>query len=261
MIRHVSGFLLLCLALAAPAGAAGTPTPSDVYRAGNFAAAATMAEAEPNASSLAFAARARIAEAMTQPGGFSLANLQKAEANASRALELDPDNVEAHLQAAVAIGFRGRIIGIMNARAEGLAEKAHAHLEQALRLDPGNSWALASLGAWHLEIVSHAGPILASLSYGASRNRGHALFVEALEKDPGNALLHFHFALSVLALDAQTYGEEARIALEEVIGARDPDALTRFIQLQAKALLTAMRSDTPSETKALVRRFQGYARS
>lgn len=259
MIGFRIATLVSGLLLAATAQASVPPEALNVFHAGHFAKSAQIAEAEASAPSLAFAARALIAEAVTRSGGFCLPCLSEAEALAQQAIALDAKNVEGHLQRAIAMGFRGRVIGVMQARSEDLPEKAHDSLTKALELDPHSLWAQASLGAWNLEIVHHAGPVLAAISYGATRSRGLDLYRQALARNSSNVVLHVHFALSILALDQKSFQDEAQAALAAALSVPTGDALALYSQNQARELSRALQSEGPDALASLVRRFQGYA--
>jgi tetratricopeptide (TPR) repeat protein len=234
---------------------------TQAYEAGRYADAARIAAAAETAPALAFAARALIADAITRPDGLCADCLRQAETLAKRASAIDPRNVEAHLQEAVALGFLGRSMGVFAARRQGLAERVREQLDKALAIDPGNPWAKASLGAWNLEIVSHAGSLLANLLYGAKESVGLELYRSALRELPEEALLHYQFALTLLALDQDGMKAEARQALERARGVSRQDALTTFTRERAAILLDAMRKDNTDELRRLVLKFQGYPAS
>jgi len=249
--------LSLC-ALSAQAGKASAPTAMAAYRSGNYEQAANISEQAGTASSYAFAAQALVADAISRKDGFCIPCLEKAERLAERAIELDPRLIDGYLQDAVAIGFRGRGVGMPAARSLGLAEKARAALDKAMAIDPTNVWARASLGAWHIEIVHHAGRILASFAYGASRDEGLTLYRSALKDAPDIAVLHFHYALSILALDQADFRQEAERELRHTMTIRTDDALTSFVRTQAEAVLGCMQSGSPADLDALVLKLQGY---
>jgi tetratricopeptide (TPR) repeat protein len=251
--------IVLWVLSAACAQAAIPPAALNAFHAGQFAKSSSIAETEASAPSLAFAARARIADALTHSDGVCTPCLLDAQTLAERAIALNPNLIEGHIQYAVAIGFRGRDLGIVEAQSQRLAEKARRSLDKALELDRENTWALASLGAWHLEIVHHAGPILAEIAYGASRSRGLELYRRALNADPSNIILHVHFALSILALDQDDFHEEALEALTAAINVPTNDALNMFNQNQARQLVESLQSSDPRKIAPLVRRFQGFA--
>lgn len=227
------------------------------FAQGNYLLAANIAEGTSSATALAFAARARTADAITRDTPC-MPCLVDAEAAAASAIKSDPNLAEGYVQLAVAIGFRGRLLGAVEAQSEGLAEKGRAAIDRALELDPLNVWARASLGGWHLEVVRRAGPFLASTMYGASEREGLKVFRAALAEAPAIAILHFHYALSILALDADRFHGEALIALETAEQMKVTDALTRSTRDRAVKLMDALQRGTPEEIEMLVRKFQGY---
>jgi tetratricopeptide (TPR) repeat protein len=245
--------------LLASAAHAAIPSKAQLaYAAGNFIHAATIAENEGSAEALAFAARARIADAVMRSGTYCKACLTTAETIAQTAVERDPKSAEGYIQLAVALGFRGRLIPLMDAKAERLPERGREAIDKALELAPHNAWALAARGAWNLEIVHRAGPVLADVTYGAGRTEGLRYFHEALAADPGNLLLHFHFALAILALDTGEFRREAIAALEAGYKDRRADALTKFTRKRADTLMSLLKGGKSDEIEALVRKFQGY---
>lgn len=249
---------VLWIMLASAALAGIPPKAESAYNAGMFIDAATFAEADGSAEALAFAARARIADAIARDGPFCEACLKSAEVIAQTAIDRDPKHAEGYIQFALALGFRGRLIPLLEAKDEQLPEKGRAAIDKALELAPRNAWGLAARGAWNLEIVHRAGPVLADVTYGAGRTSGLKDFREALTRDPDNLLLHFHFALTTLALDVDDFRTEAAAAL--VAGGKDPraDALNRFTRKRARELAALLNTGSNKEIQALVRKFQGY---
>ena len=238
------------------------------FKDGKYVIAATVAEAKGTIASLTLAAAAYTAQGMTQGSPRCLECYLKAEAAAEAAIAAGASSTEpnakqalalANIQLAIAIGFHGRMLGAIEAQSLGLAEKGRKAIDRALELDPANPWALAALGGWHLEIVQRGGPILASALYGASEKEGLKKFHAALAADPGNPLLNYHFALSILALDTDRFDTEARVALTAAEqGRQSGDALTKFTAGHASLLLAVMLNGDARQIKALVRVYQGY---
>jgi len=250
---------VLCgLACAGFAEAAVPRSAENAYHAGAYDRAVTLCDAEGSAASLAFAAQALIADAITRSGGFCEPCLRRAIAKADQAILRDPQRVDGYLQKSIAIGFRGRAIGVSQARAEGLADEALVLLERAVAMAPANAWAQASLGAWHLEIVQHAGPLLADLMYGASRDKGLLHFRTALTLDPHSALLQMNFALALLAMEREDMITEATRALEIAIADDSQDHLVNHTRHQARQLLQALSDRDLKTVSRLVRQFQGW---
>lgn len=268
-------FFALALALSASAPALAcldaslqcdlpeTPaTALSAYNAGNYLLAASIAEAAGTPGSLAFAARARNADAVTRDKGLCFECLVKAEATAQAAIRADrsqrPAMAQAFVQLAISIGLRGRLLDASEAQAEGLAEKGRAAIDRALELDPQNAWARASLGGWHLEIVRRGGPVLASVMYGASEREGLKNLRSTVAQNPANLLLSYHFALSILALDPDRFRAEAASALKSGETDSTANAMTAFTRKRADKLAELLKVGTPDEIETLVRTFQGY---
>ncbi|MDZ4869440.1 MAG: hypothetical protein SGI91_19125 [Alphaproteobacteria bacterium] len=247
----------LWAAMSAPASAEVPQTARTAYADGKFIVAASVGETEGSADALAFAARARIADAITRDD-LCLECLIKAEATAQAAISRDPNQAEGYVQLAIAIGFRGRLVSTMDAQAEGLAEKGRAAIDRARELDPLNSWARASLGGWHLEIVRRAGSILASVLYGANEEEGLSNFRAAIEEDPGSLLLHYHYALSILALDEERFRDEALAALEAGLKDTRADTTTAFTRQRALTLIEKLKTGPQDDIERLVHQYQGY---
>ena len=251
------------IALCAPlcAGLAHADVPARARQAfddGRFVIAATLCEAEGSAEAYAFAARARMADAITRDNDVCLDCIVHAEQSAQTAIERDPKLAEGYVQLAIALGFRGRIVSAMEAQSEGLAEKGRAAIDKALELDPANIWARASLGGWNLEIVHRAGSFLAGALYGAREEDGLKNFEEALAADPGSLLMHFHFALSVLALDPERFRAQAAKALDDGLKDTHADALTKLTRTNAQKLRELLKAGTNKEIAVLVHHYQGY---
>ena len=253
--------LTLCALFGASVARAEIPARArDAFADGRFVLAATLCEAEASAEALAFAARARIADAITREDEVCLDCLLHAEQSARAAIERDPNLAEGYTQLAIALGFHGRLISAFEAQSESLAEKGRAAIDKALEIDPANVWARASLGGWHLEIVHRAGSLLANTLFGANEEEGLKLLRDAVSADPGSLVVRYHFALSILALDAERFRAEATKALDDA--SKDPrtDALTRFTRARAEKLRALLTSGTVEQIKDLVRLDQGYPR-
>jgi len=229
-----------------------------VFNDGQFVKAAKIAEATGDADALAFAARARIAFAVTRNHAFCLPCLEQAEATARQAIKRDPALAEGYVQYAIAIGFRGRLMSVVDAQAEGLPEKGRDAIKTALKLDPSDNWARASLGAWHLEVVHRAGRVLGSLMYGASEEEGAKNFRQALTVERHNLILHLHFALSTLAIDVERYRAEASRALDQGLKDSRTDALTRQMRGLVEELQAGLRTLDDVAIAKLVHKLQGY---
>ena len=80
-----------------------------------------------------------------------------------------PDFVNAFYFHAQALGRYSQEISILKALAQGIGGRVKASLEKAIKLEPNHGDAHIALGSYHAEVVSKVGSMLASLTYGASK--------------------------------------------------------------------------------------------
>ena len=235
--------------------------PSDIealYNEGHFIEAAAAGAEVGSAEALTLAARANIAAAMleTDPtlrDGY----VDGALAFARAALEIDAEAVEAHLQAAIALGLVGRRSGPISAHARGLARIGRAHIDDALALDPENPWGYAALGAWHLEVVAGGGAAPARLLYGARRDEGLAAFARAVHLAPDNLVVRYERAMALLAFDAASL---APVALEDLaaVAALEPrNAIERALKVRAAELVASFEDRDADKLAENLAAFRG----
>ena len=177
--------IVLCLVVGAPAPlvAAGLDDAEARYEQGDMAGAAALARSLASAKGFALAARATLVEAIyLSPDADKQGLLERAAADAEAALARDPDQVDAHLQLAIALGQLAELEDPVTAHVNGYARQGKALIDRALALDPHNEWAHALLGMWHLRIVERAGNALAESLYGATRAAGVGLCAAALAR-------------------------------------------------------------------------------
>ena len=132
--------------------AARADTPRQLYVAGRYGEAENAALAQGNAEGYALAARSVLAAEMMRPEPC-MPCLEHAESLAQRAIDADPRLVEGQIEFVVALGYRARLMGVVEAHLKGLAKIARNHIDAALADDPGNAWAWAALGGWNIEIA------------------------------------------------------------------------------------------------------------
>jgi len=253
MRRMVLFFALLATFAAAPAAMAEPPSAAlRLYAAGEFVAAADLADTQPSASNRAFASRALVAAcAAAQSSGSIDALLVRAETSARDALSLDPRSVDARLQLALVYGMEGRRASLARAFAGRYASRGKRLIDEALAIEPTNAHAHAMLGAWNLEVVRRGGGV-GALMYGAHTGTGLAEFERARALAPGDMLIPLHFAVALLGLDPATYGPRASRLLREVVAASPGDALESLGQETAQRLQTAL-ARSPQDAQRLAR--------
>ncbi|MBI3438558.1 MAG: hypothetical protein HY054_07925 [Proteobacteria bacterium] len=251
-MRRTFLFLALLASLATAHVAAAEPPSAALrlYAAGEFVAAADLADTQPSASSRAFASRALVTACATAQSDTEIrALLARAEASAREALLLDSRSVDARLQLALVYGMQGRLTSLPQAFAGGYAARGRRLIDQALAIEPTNAHAHAMLGAWNLEVVRRGGRV-GALIYNARRDVGLSEFERARQLAPGDTLIALHFAVALLALAPATYGARADRLIREVLAATPSDALGRLSQATAQRLQIALAKSPQSAQRA-----------
>lgn len=242
--------ILIALLIALPARA---ETLATLWQRGEYQALIDRLTGRQEAGSLALMARAHLALGrFIAPQSDWPRHVRAALAASQAAVAADPDLVEARLQHALALGYRGLQIGPVMAHLNGLAEAARAEIDAALALDAQDPWALAVSGGWHLEIVDRAGPGLAEDLYGATLADGLAAFDRALALDPANPTLHVEFAAALLRHDRRGKAGAARGLLRMARRLTPRNAVEAQAAALACALLAALDSHQDNRIEALL---------
>ena len=238
--------IVLCLAVGAPAPlvAAGLDEAEARYEQGDMAGAAALARTLASAKGFALAARATLVEAIyLSPDADKQGLLERAAADAEAALARDPNQVDAHLQLAIALGQLAELEDPVTAHVNGYARQGKALIDRALAFDPANEWAHALLGMWHLRIVERAGDALAESLYGATRAAGVGLCAAALAAPHEALALQYGCARTLLELDPEQFAISAEQALAAVKQAQPRDAADRLVQAAAARLLAKVEGN------------------
>jgi hypothetical protein len=241
------------LALALLIGAGATAHGQDLraahtlYDQGVMLKAAGLARGFGTADGYVLAAQATLVAAIYQvPGGPDETLLREAAADARAALALDPNNVQALLRLAVALGYIAESHPI-DAHLNGTAHEGKALLDRALALAPDSAWAHGMLGVWHLRVVKHAGPMLAESLYGASLEQGRAQCDEAARLAPEILAVRLGCAVALLEADPRRYRQAALATLDAVTRLPAGDAAAQLIQADARRRLDALESGAPED--------------
>ena len=201
------------------------------YTQGRFAEAARIGEGLGTSQGFALSAKSLSVHAHYIAKGEKKELLEHAVTLARKAILSDPDNADAHLQLARAIGRRAETVGVFEAA--GQAEKIRESTENALRINPELPAAHLSLGRWHSELVGAMGSFIARTVYGARKKDAIASFERALALAPNAKSVPLQYALGLLALDNFQYREKARDLLMRSIGLPTKDAYERILHTEA----------------------------
>lgn len=213
-------------------------TASELFLDGRYKEAIAAATALESADGYALAARARLVWAgyYADPETYE-PQIQTALEDAMRALALDPDHMEANLQAAAAYGYRARLT-----RSASDARASRDHLEAAAEVDADNPWLQAGWASWHGETVIAAGGFLGGLMFGASRSEAVEAFERAVALDPDNPSLRITFAKLLIRFDKKRYRDDVLAQLKAGLSHGPKRHLDALLQTQGRRLLAVAES-------------------
>jgi len=154
--------------------------------------------------------------------------LQAAITRGEQAVELLPDDANAHYMLALVLGRYSQRISIVKALANGIATRVRTHLDAALKLAPEHADAHIALGLYHAEIVAKIGALLAGLTYQASGETALEQFRRAIKLTPRSPIANIEYANGLLLLDAQKHREQAQELYERAAATEPADAMEQL---------------------------------
>jgi tetratricopeptide (TPR) repeat protein len=208
------------------------------YHRGDFEAAARRGEAlgAPGAAAAAKAINI-YASYLVEDRRDKLDLFLRAAALAENLQNVAPENPNGWYLHAQALGRYSQCVSVAKALAEGLGGKIKHSLETALKLDKRHADAHIALGAYHAEIVDKIGGMIASLTYGASKEAALRHFEEALKLNPGSAIARMEYANALAMLFGAAKLKQATALYEEAARCVPADAMERLDVEAAKAEL------------------------
>ncbi|MBJ26345.1 MAG: hypothetical protein CMM30_09785 [Rhodospirillaceae bacterium] len=163
----------------------------------------------------------------------------QAMALAEKGAKMSPESPFAHLQVAHAMGRYSQTVGILEALAEGFADRILESVNKAIELDPNYATAYLLLGNWHAEIINSAG-FMGRMIYGASESESITAYDKAIKLEPNNLLIKLEYAGGLLKLDEDSYYKLAIAQLKTVISKSPNNTFDKILQTKAKQMLSAL---------------------
>ncbi len=127
---------------------------------------------------------------------------QSAIARAASAISAMPEDANAHYYHAFNLGRYSQSISIAKALKQGLAGKVISSLNNTLQLQPRHAEAHTAIGLYHAEIIDKVGKLIASMTYGASRDTALEHFHSALALTPAAPIAHIEYGNGLYMLFA-----------------------------------------------------------
>lgn len=248
-MRHLFTALLLLL-LATPALADS----ASAFRDGKWQAAVTAGRAEGTVAGLVYAGRAQmvIAAFLTKDRAQSLAMIVEAEKDFDAALAKAPNNVDAQLQKAVAVGYRAKLT-----RSPGLAKDARRRFEAVRTAHPDNAIAWAAVGGWHAGAIATLGSFMASAVVNAKSSEVEPNFNKAIKLDPDNPLHRAYYAMALLDLSKSNAGKAA-MALQGIGQMPAADGFEALARTQGVQLAAVLKAGDLAAAQQMARRLQAF---
>ena len=210
--------IALCGALLASIGARsddGLAAAEEAYAEGRFLESAELAEALGTSDGHALAAMCLALQAQYLAAEDDKPDLvARALTLAEEAIRLDPNNADAYLQSARAIGLHAGIVGNLRAVRQGLGGKTHDLVLAALERAPDEPEAHLGLAGWHADIVA-AGFIARAMFKDANKEDAVKHYERALELGRDSKLVRLEYARRLPKLDRKGGRERARALLAE----------------------------------------------
>ncbi len=126
----------------------------------------------------------------TKDKAAALAKVEAALREANAALKRNPDDHEALLQQAIAIGYRGKL-----KRDRADAKTARRAFDKLAAANPRDAEAQLAIGGWHLAAIVEIGPVLARTVLGARKAAGLQGVDRAVALGGGRALFPAYASL------------------------------------------------------------------
>ncbi len=123
-------------------------------------------------------------------------------------VRLDPQNVQAHLQLAHAMGRYAQVVGVLEVLGNRYVTRVRDAVETAVELDPDSALAHLGIAVWHAEALDKAG-IVARLLFRASSARALEHIDLALEYGSELKVVQLETGYSLLLLSERRYGDRA----------------------------------------------------
>ncbi|WP_371128182.1 hypothetical protein [Sphingomonas sp. YR710] len=190
-------------------------------------------------------------QARDQP--TALAQVAQSEAAANAILARIPNDREASVVRAMAIGYRAKLT---RNRADALA--ARKLFTALVAADPRDPEAEAAIGAWHLDSVAALGGLVAGMVLGADKADGTAAMDRAVGLGGGRAMFPGLAALLRLALDPDD--ARARALAEEASRGSTVYPLDRLMQRSAAAVLVPLRAGDKRGAQNLAKQLLPFGR-
>lgn len=161
--------------------------------------------------------------------------------------KITPLDVPTLLVEIAAIGTLVRSNSTSASLREGYPKRSREALDMAEKKLGGEGWTKALGGAWHYEVVRRSR--IGAIVYGASRQKGNALFAEAAKLDPNDPGIRLTEAVALLGAGDEAATRRAS-SLLDTLPMRGANPYTQLVATQAAQLVQLLRAGRTDEAQA-----------
>lgn len=184
----------------------------------------------------------------------ALVRVDAALVSANSVLARNPQDREAQLQRALALGYRGKL-----RRNRGEVQAARKQFEALVAADPRDAEAQMALGGFHLGAIIDLGPLMARTALGARRERGLQAMNAALAAGGGRAVFPAFASFNRIQLDPGDIAG-ARTLAEAAVKGRVVRTEDRVMQRAAAQLLPLLRAGNGKAAAVLANKLMPFGR-
>lgn len=184
----------------------------------------------------------------------ALASVGRALLSAEAALARNPQDREARMQRALAIGYRGKL-----KRGRGDVQAARAQFEALVAANPRDAEAQMALAGWHLGAIVELGPLMARTALGARKERGLKALDAALAAGGGRAVFPAFASFNRIQLDPNNVAG-ARTLAEAALRGRVVRPEDAIMKRHASQVLPLLRAGNGKAAAALAKRLMPFGR-
>jgi len=147
---------------------------------------------------------------------------------AETAIELLPQDANAHYFHAFNLGRYSQSISVIKALSEGIGGKIQTSLRNALELEPDHAEAHTAMGMYHAEIIDKVGKMVGRMTYGASTTAALEHFERALELTPTSPIAHIEYGNGLYLLFGDDRLDEVTDLYVKATGLQPTDAMEKL---------------------------------
>lgn len=176
----------------------------------------------------------------------ALIQIARAEAGAAGQLARNPNDQDAALTRAMAIGYRAKLN-----KDRGDALTARKMFEALAAANPRDAEAAAAVGTWHLDSVGELGGLIAGMALGAKKATGFQMTDRSVALGGNRAMFAGLAGLLRISLDAKD--ARARALIESAATGKVVEPIDRIMQRSATAVLNALKARDYKLAQALAK--------